>query len=54
MIFTPFNANNFRLGWDGDTGVNAEFLKIVGYVGFSDKKLFGPTGGYSTFHCVVR
>ena len=32
----------------------AEFLKTVGFVGFSNKKLFGPTGDDSTFHCFVR
>ena len=31
----------------------AELLKIVGSIGFSDKKLFGPTGHHSTFHCLV-
>ena len=34
--------------------LDAEFLKTVGFIGFSDKKLFGPTERRSTFHYFVR
>ena len=37
----------------GLSGVSGDF-RIVWSMGFSDKKLFGPTGCLSTFHSLVR
>ena len=59
LMYDDFTQN----GWENrqkhmaelrDTLYIPEFVKTVGSIGFSDKKLFDPTGRRSTFHCLVR
>ena len=50
-LVVPSNCTVVCARWD--ILDQPEFLKTVGFVGISDKNLFGPTGGYSTFHCLV-